>query len=408
MAGGFESLGLAPELVRAVTEDLGYLLPTNVQDEAIPLILGGGDVMVAAETGSGKTAAFSLPLLQIVQEDLRNRLAGGAAGKATRKSGGDKGDGGCRISRVDKDGQMLVSADGLSCQCEDSKWAGARGEVGVLGGIHCFEVKVDFGHLCRFGWATQGASLNLGTDKQGYGYGGTAKKSNGSFEDYGETFTTGDTVGCRLDMLKGEISFSKNGRDLGVAFYLPSGAKGPFFPAVALKAAQASFNFTTPFAVSDGATPLASISPEHAAVLKKEELSPRSSHGDAGNRTPVAIILEPARELAEQVSDCLTTFKRHLSSPSLEHTLLVGGTDFRKASKQAKSPCDIVVGTPGRVLDFLEKGFINPCFVRLLVLDEADRLLQTDQQKTLAEIYKRLPQHGVGDLRLQVPANRVH
>lgn len=41
------------------------------------------------------------------------------------------------------------------------------------------------------------------------------------------------------------------------------------------------------------------------------------------------------------------------------------------------------------------------------VLDEADRLLQTDQQKTLAEIYKRLPQHGVGDLRLQVTVSRV-
>lgn len=71
MAGGFEALGLAPELIRAVKSDLGYLLPTNIQDEAIPLILGGGDVMAAAETGSGKTAAFCLPLLQIIHEDLR-------------------------------------------------------------------------------------------------------------------------------------------------------------------------------------------------------------------------------------------------------------------------------------------------------------------------------------------------
>lgn len=60
-------------------------------------------------------------------------------------------------------------------------------------------------------------------------------------------------------------------------------------------------------------------------------------------------------------------YQRHLSSPSLEHALLVGGTDFRKASKLAKSPCDVIVGTPGRVLDFLEKGLINPRFVRLLV-----------------------------------------
>jgi len=50
MAGGFDSLGLMPELIRAV-DDLGWTLPTDVQDEAIPLILGGGDIMVAAETG---------------------------------------------------------------------------------------------------------------------------------------------------------------------------------------------------------------------------------------------------------------------------------------------------------------------------------------------------------------------
>ena len=52
MAGGFDSLGLMPELMRAV-DDLSWYLPTDVQDESVPLILGGGDVMVAAETGSG-------------------------------------------------------------------------------------------------------------------------------------------------------------------------------------------------------------------------------------------------------------------------------------------------------------------------------------------------------------------
>lgn len=72
---------------------------------------------------------------------------------------------------------------------------------------------------------------------------------------------------------------------------------------------QASFDFTTPFAGSRGATPLASASPEHAAVLEVKEEAPSRDPGGAGDRTPVAIILEPARELAEQVSDCLATFK---------------------------------------------------------------------------------------------------
>ena len=48
-------------------------LPTPVQSESIPLILGGGDVMAAAETGSGKTGAFALPILQLVHETLTAR-----------------------------------------------------------------------------------------------------------------------------------------------------------------------------------------------------------------------------------------------------------------------------------------------------------------------------------------------
>jgi superfamily II DNA/RNA helicase len=51
-------------------------LPTDVQAEAIPLILGGGDVLMAAETGSGKTGAFCLPIIQIVWETLKDLEAG--------------------------------------------------------------------------------------------------------------------------------------------------------------------------------------------------------------------------------------------------------------------------------------------------------------------------------------------
>ena len=50
-------------------------LPTPIQAEAVPLILGGGDVMAAAETGSGKTGAFALPILQV---KIKGRDAAGA------------------------------------------------------------------------------------------------------------------------------------------------------------------------------------------------------------------------------------------------------------------------------------------------------------------------------------------
>ena len=58
----FANLGLADELVQAVSE-LGYTTPTAIQKQAIPAVLAGGDLLAGAQTGSGKTAAFTLPIL---------------------------------------------------------------------------------------------------------------------------------------------------------------------------------------------------------------------------------------------------------------------------------------------------------------------------------------------------------
>ncbi|MBN8479554.1 MAG: DEAD/DEAH box helicase, partial [Burkholderiales bacterium] len=63
MSTSFEALGLAPEILRAVTE-AGYTTPTPIQSQAIPVILAGRDVMGGAQTGTGKTAGFALPILQ--------------------------------------------------------------------------------------------------------------------------------------------------------------------------------------------------------------------------------------------------------------------------------------------------------------------------------------------------------
>ncbi|HJW23875.1 MAG TPA: DEAD/DEAH box helicase [Rhodocyclaceae bacterium] len=59
----FADLGLAPEILRAVTDE-GYTKPTPIQAKAIPMVLAGKDIMGGAQTGTGKTAAFTLPILQ--------------------------------------------------------------------------------------------------------------------------------------------------------------------------------------------------------------------------------------------------------------------------------------------------------------------------------------------------------
>jgi ATP-dependent RNA helicase DeaD len=66
----FKDLGLAPDLLSAV-RDLGYESPSAIQEQAIPPLLAGSDVIGQAQTGSGKTAAFGLPMLQYVDTDER-------------------------------------------------------------------------------------------------------------------------------------------------------------------------------------------------------------------------------------------------------------------------------------------------------------------------------------------------
>jgi ATP-dependent RNA helicase RhlE len=67
----FENFGLQAELVRAV-QDMGYTQPTPIQLRGIPAVLEGRDLLAAAQTGTGKTAAFALPLLQKLHEDQPN------------------------------------------------------------------------------------------------------------------------------------------------------------------------------------------------------------------------------------------------------------------------------------------------------------------------------------------------
>ena len=69
----FESLGLVAEIRRAVSEK-GYTSPTPIQAQAIPCILEGRDLMGGAQTGTGKTAGFTLPILQRL---ISNKLIDG-------------------------------------------------------------------------------------------------------------------------------------------------------------------------------------------------------------------------------------------------------------------------------------------------------------------------------------------
>ncbi|EAA13221.5 ATP-dependent RNA helicase Ddx1 [Anopheles arabiensis] len=401
----FEEFGVMPEIAKAIDE-MEWMLPTDVQAEAIPLILGGGDVLMAAETGSGKTGAFCLPILQIVWETLRDIKEG-----KTCKTSSHKGQP-WTFSYTDRGQAMAITPDGLRCQSREFKeWHGSRCTTGVRGkGKYYYEATVTDEGLCRVGWSTELASLDLGTDRFGYGFGGTGKKSNcKQFDAYGEAFGKQDVIGCMLDLDGREIAFSKNGTSLGTAFKLSEAdaKNNSYFPAVVLKNAEIAFNFGQ----TDFKYPLPA---GYAAVcnVAKENLTENPNTGPSGSaegeaakpkpNAPQAIVIEPSRELAEQTFNQIRKFKKHLKDPEVRELLLIGGVNVREQIEVLQRGVDIIVATPGRLEDLIGGGYVllNSC--RFFVLDEADGLLKQGYTEMIDRLHKQIPKITSDGRRLQM------
>ena len=92
----------------------------------------------------------------------------------------------------------------------------------------------------------------------------------------------------------------------------------------------------------------------------------------SADRFPRALILEPTRELAAQVETSFRDYSRFLD---LHTTVIFGGVGYGKQNDSLKAGTDIIVATPGRLLDHLEQGTTRLDKIEFLVLDEADRML---------------------------------
>ncbi|MFN5878624.1 MAG: DEAD/DEAH box helicase, partial [Flavobacteriales bacterium] len=92
----------------------------------------------------------------------------------------------------------------------------------------------------------------------------------------------------------------------------------------------------------------------------------------SGKRKIRTLILTPTRELAIQIADSLKAYGRHLK---LRSTVIFGGVNQNPQVNALQNGVDILVATPGRLLDLMMQGFISLRDVEIFVLDEADRML---------------------------------
>ena len=112
------------------------------------------------------------------------------------------------------------------------------------------------------------------------------------------------------------------------------------------------------------------------------------SSGRAKARMPRSLILEPTRELAAQVAENFDTYGKY---QRLSKALLIGGESMNDQIKVIESGVDVLIATPGRLLDLFERGKLLLTDVRILVIDEADRMMDMGFMPDVEKIVGFLP-----------------
>ena len=118
-----------------------------------------------------------------------------------------------------------------------------------------------------------------------------------------------------------------------------------------------------------------------------QHLSSRNQQSEK-RRAIKALILTPTRELAIQINDCITDYTKYTS---LRHSVVFGGVNQNPQTEKLRKGIDILIATPGRLLDLMNQGFVDLRNVNHFVLDEADRMLDMGFIQDIKRIIPKIP-----------------
>jgi ATP-dependent RNA helicase RhlE len=122
-------------------------------------------------------------------------------------------------------------------------------------------------------------------------------------------------------------------------------------------------------------------------VLHRLSAALRHAHAP-GHRVIRTLVLTPTRELATQIGDCFAAYGRHTG---LRHTVIFGGVSQVPQTQALRHGIDILVATPGRLLDLMNQGLVDLRKIEIFVLDEADRMLDMGFIPDVRRIVSALP-----------------
>ncbi|CAN5558420.1 DEAD/DEAH box helicase [soil metagenome] len=118
--------------------------------------------------------------------------------------------------------------------------------------------------------------------------------------------------------------------------------------------------------------------------------APAPAHPRSNHRVVRCLVLAPTRELALQIDESFRTYGRHLG---LKHAVVFGGVSQHGQVSALAKGVDILVATPGRLLDLMNQGLASLSAVEVFVLDEADRMLDMGFIHDIRQIVAKLPRH---------------
>ena len=155
--------------------------------------------------------------------------------------------------------------------------------------------------------------------------------------------------------------------------------------------------YTTPTPIQEGAIPPALEGRDILGIAQTGTgktagfvlpMLTRLERGRARARMPRTLILEPTRELAAQVHE---NFEKYGKNHRLNIVLLIGGVSFDEQDRKLERGADVLIATPGRLLDHTERGKLLMTGVEILVIDEADRMLDMGFIPDIERIVKFIP-----------------
>src|SRR5690349_11589092 len=123
-------------------------------------------------------------------------------------------------------------------------------------------------------------------------------------------------------------------------------------------------------------------------VTLVNRLMSRPALANRGPADPRAMILAPTRELAIQIHKDALKFGSDLG---LKFALVYGGVDYDKQRAQLQSGCDVIIATPGRLIDYVRQGVVHLHACEVCILDEADRMFDLGFIKDLRFLLRKLP-----------------